>query len=116
MFILNPRKIQPYETDLLKEFPQYNLNSYKDTLLIRFVSDEKDRKKTDALFRDITSRADRGAKSMIYLVTFTQDEFDFYRQDITKLKRKGYRFYNFSEIMTKRKNVSEQEEKVVITG
>ncbi|MCU0373144.1 MAG: hypothetical protein MUE56_07865, partial [Ignavibacteria bacterium] len=116
VFILNPRKIQPYETDLLKEFPQYNLNSYKDTLLIRFVSDEKDRKKTDALFRDITSRADRGARSMIYLVTFTQDEFDFYRQDITRLKRKGYRFYNFSEIMKKRRNAAEQEEKVVITG
>jgi hypothetical protein len=116
VFILNPRKIQPYETDLLKEFPQYNLNSYKDTLLIRFVSDEKDRKKTDALFRDITSRADRGARSMIYLVTFTQDEFDYYRQDITKLKRKGYRFYNFSEIMKKRRSTAEHEEKVVITG
>lgn len=116
VFILNPKKIQPYETDLLKEFSQYNLNSYKDTMLIRFVSDEKDRKKTDALFRDITSRADRGARSMIYLVTFTQEEFDFYRQDITRLKRKGYRFFNFSEIMKKRRNSAEQEEKVVITG
>jgi hypothetical protein len=116
VFILNPKKIHPFEFDLLKEFSMYNLNSYKDTLLIRFVSDEKDRKKTDALFRDITSRADRGARSMIYLVTLTQEEFDFYRQDITKLKRKGYKFYNFSEIMKKRKNTAEQEEKVVITG
>jgi hypothetical protein len=116
VFILNPKKIHPFEFDLLKEFSLYNLNSYKDTLLIRFVSDEKDRKKTDALFRDITSRADRGARSMIYLVTLTQEEFDFYRQDITKLKRKGYKFYNFSEIMKKRKNTAEQEEKVVITG
>jgi len=116
VFILNPKKIHPFEFDLLKEFSQYNINSYKDTLLIRFVSDEKNRKKTDALFRDITSRADRGARSMIYLVTFTQDEFDFYRQDITRLKRKGYKFYNFSEIMKKRRNTTEQEEKVVITG
>jgi hypothetical protein len=53
---------------------------------------------------------------MIYLVTFTQEEFDFYRQDITRLKRKGYRFFNFSEIMKKRRNSAEQEEKVVITG
>jgi hypothetical protein len=116
VFILNPRKIHPLEFDLLKEFSLYNLNSYKDTLLIKFASDEKDRKKTEALFRDITSRTEKGARSMIYLVNFTQEEFDFYRQDLLKLKRKGYRFYNFTEIMKKRRNASEQEEKVIITG
>jgi hypothetical protein len=116
VFILNPRKIHPLEFDLLKEFSLYNLNSYKDTLLIKFASDEKDRKKTESLFRDITSRAEKGARSMIYLVNFTQEEFDFYRQDLLKLKRKGYRFYNFTEIMKKRRNASEQEEKAIITG
>jgi hypothetical protein len=114
--ILNPKKIHPMETDLLMEFSKYNLKAYKDTILIKFASDEKSVKKVSVFFNDIQTRSQKGAKSMIYLVDFNNDDINSFRNESYKLKRKGFKFYNFTEIMKKRAKSTEPEIKSEITG
>ena len=116
VIILNPRKIQPLETDLLVEFSKYNLKAYKDTILIKFSPDEKSDKKINLFFNDVLTRSQKGAKSMIYLVDFNNDDVTSFRNESYKLKRKGFKFYNFTEIMKKRIKNPEPEIKQEITG
>ncbi len=116
VIILNPKKIHPMETDVLMEFSKYNLKAYKDTILIKFVSEEKSVKKINAFFSDIQTRSQKGAKSMIYLVDFNNDDINSFRNESYKLKRKGFKFYNFTEIMKKRAKNPETEIKQEITG
>lgn len=116
VIIYNPRKIHPMETDLLVEFSKYNLKAYKDTILIKFASEEKSEKKVNAFFSDVQTRSQKGAKSMIYLVDFNNDDINYFRNESYKLKRKGFKFYNFTEIMKKRAKSPEPEIKPEITG
>ncbi|MCE1163834.1 MAG: hypothetical protein LWX07_00370 [Bacteroidetes bacterium] len=116
VIVLNPGKIMPLGTDILTEFGLYNLKAYRDTILVRFNSEQKGRHKIDALFTDIVSRTQKGGRSMIYLVNFTADEFDNYTSDIFKLKRKGYRFFTFSDIIKRRVKNPDTELKQEITG
>lgn len=116
VIILNPKKIHPLETDLLMEFSKYNLKAYKDTILIRFASEEKTEKKVNAFFADVLNRSQKGARSMIYLVDFNNDDINYFRNESYKLKRKGFKFYNFTEIMKKRAKNPEPEIKPEITG
>lgn len=116
VIILNPKKIHPMETDLLMEFSKYNLKAYKDTILIKFVSEEKSDKKINAFFNDVLTRTQKGAKSMIYIVDFNNDDISSFRNESYKLKRKGFKFYSFTEIMKRRAKTPEPEVKVEITG
>ena len=116
VIILNPKKIHPMETDLLMEFSKYNLKAYKDTILIKFASEEKSEKKVNAFFGDVLNRSQKGAKSMIYLVDFNNDDINYFRNESYKLKRKGFKFYNFTDIMKKRAKNPEPEVKPEITG
>lgn len=116
VIILNPKKIHPMETDLLMEFSKYNLKAYKDTILIKFSSEEKSDKKINLFFNDILTRSHKGAKSMIYLLDFNNDDITTFRNESYKLKRKGFKFYNFTEIMKKRAKNPEPEIKPEITG
>ncbi|MDD5361432.1 MAG: hypothetical protein PHN88_04825 [Ignavibacteria bacterium] len=116
VIILNPKKVAPLGTDILMEFGLYNLKAYKDTILIKFNPEEKDKRKIDALFADITSRTQKGGRSMIYLVNFNADEFNYYKDEIFKLKRKGFKFFTFTEILKRRQKNPETEIKQEITG
>jgi hypothetical protein len=116
VIILNPKKIQPMETDLLMEFSKYYLKAYKDTILIKFSSEDKGDKKINSFFNDILTRSNKGAKSMVYLVDFNNDDVSKFTSESYKLKRKGFRFYNFSEIMKKRSKNIEPEIIPGITG
>lgn len=116
VIVLNPRKITPLGTDILTEFGLYNLKAYRDTVLVRFNSEEKGRHKIDALFNDIITRTQKGGRSMIYLVQFSADDFAAYTADIFKLKRKGYRFFTFTDIIKRRAKNPEVEVKQEITG
>ncbi len=116
VIVLNPRKIAPLGTDILTEFGLYNLKAYRDTVLVRFNSEEKGQHKINALFNDIVTRTQKGGRSMIYLVKFSADDFAAYTSDIFKLKRKGYKFFTFTDILKRRAKNPETEVKQEITG
>lgn len=116
VILLNPRRINPYETDLLTEFSRYNLKAYKDTILVKFDSEEDSEKKIKAFFNDIILRSQKGARSIIYLVNFNNEDMQVFRNESFKLKRKGYNFFTLSEIMKRRQRLAEQEVKTEVTG
>ena len=116
VIVLNPKKIFPLGSDILTEFGLYNLKAYRDTVLIKFNSEETGKRKIDALFNDINVRTQKGGRSMIYLVSLTADEFKNYKEEIFKLKRKGFKFFTFTEIIRRRQKNPETEIKQEITG
>lgn len=116
VLILNPKKIQPFESDLLNEFSKYNLKAYKDTILVKFTSEEKNEKKISAFFNDIIQRSQKGARSIVYLVNFSNDEVLKFRNESFKLKRKGFKFFTLTELMKRRQKIVDSENKLEITG
>ncbi len=116
VIISNPKKIHPFETDVLNEFRNYNLKAYKDSVFVSFDSKEESEKKVNALFNDIMHRSAKGARSIIYLVNLNNDDMKVFREESFKLKRKGFRFYNFSEIMKRRQKIADTEIKNEVTG
>lgn len=110
--ILNPKKLYKIESDVLYEFSRYNLKAFRDTSFIKFASVETGAKKVDALLKDIISRSLKGNKSIIYIASLTPEEFDIFNSGSYKIKRIGYRFYTFTEIMKRRSktdNLSSKE-------
>lgn len=116
VILLNPKKINPYETDLLTEFARYNLKAYKDTILVKFDSEEESEKKIQAFFIDIIQKSQKGARSIVYLVNFNNEDMQVFRNESFKLKRKGYSFFTLSEIMKRRQKLLDQEVKTEVTG
>lgn len=116
VILLNPKKINPYETDLLAEFARYNLKAYKDTILVKFETEEDSEKKIKAFFSDIIQRSQKGARSIVYLVNFNNEDMQVFRNESFKLKRKGYSFFTLSEIMKRRQKLLDQEVKTEVTG
>ena len=114
--IYNPKKLNPFETDILNEFKAYNLKAYKDTVFVKFDSKEESEKKVNALFSDIMLRSQKGARSIIYLVNFNNEDMKVFREQSFRLKRKGFRFYNFSDIMKRRQKLSDADTKMEVTG
>ena len=116
VILLNPKKINPYETDLLTEFARYNLKAYKDTILVKFNSEENSEKKIKAFFNDIVNRSQKGARSIVYLINFNNEDMQVFRNESFKLKRKGFSFFTLSEIMKRRQKQLDQEVKTEVTG
>ncbi len=116
VIILNPKKQFKFETDLLGEFSRYQLRAFKDSVLIRFSSEEKGGKKAQALFNDINIRTQKGNRSLIYLIYFLDDDFKAFFDEAAKLKRKGYRFFSFSDILKRRQKIEPPEVTVKRAG
>ncbi len=104
VILKNPRKIYRYENDILNEFSRYRLPVFKDTLLIKFSGEEKSDKKISLLFRDIETKANSGYKFLIYLVNFSAEDFFEFERKVFDLKKKGYKFLSFSDMVKKIKN------------
>jgi len=116
VILLNPKRINPYETDLLTEFARYNLKAYKDTILVKFETEDDSEKKIKAFFSDIIQRSQKGARSIVYLVNFNNEDMQVFRNESFKLKRKGFSFFTLSEIMKRRQKQLDQEVKTEVTG
>lgn len=112
----NPKKIYPLEQDIISEFPKYKIKAFRDSVLIKFNTEEKDKNKINLFFNDITTRTQKGARSMIYLVNFTFEEFNYFRDESFRLKRKGFKFFKFSDLINRRLKNAEPEIKPEIVG
>jgi len=87
--LLNVRSNQfKFESDVNEEFQRYRNNVFRDTLLIKFDSDEEGEKKINALFSDIKKRAKSGYRSLIYMVDFSYNDFQFYSKELYELEEK----------------------------
>jgi len=101
VIIENPIRDYPFEEKIRDEFQKGKINTYKDTLLIKFNSQNTDEKKIYDLFTDIITRTKNGFNNYIYLLNLTPAEFAFLDKEIINIKKRGYKFYSFKEIMRK---------------
>ena len=102
VILVNPKSQFKLETDVLEEFQKYQLKAYKDTIFIKYNSPDKTKKKIDELFSLILNKAKAGNRSQIYLVNFTEDDFKNFVSAVSFLKKRGYKFLTFSEILKRR--------------
>ncbi|MFC2092788.1 hypothetical protein ACFLSV_02710 [Bacteroidota bacterium] len=114
--LLNVRSDQfKFETDVNEEFRKYRNNAYRDTILIKFNTDEDGEKKINALFSDIKKRAKNGYRSLIYLVDFSYNDFQNYSRKLFELEKKGYKLITFSKVIKRRvrggEEVDQEEDK-----
>ncbi len=99
IFIKNPIKDYAFETDLINQFSKYTKNVFKDSELIEFTTTEKKEKKIYDLFSQILTNTNKGMKTQIYLVEFNEEDFRNYIKEINNLRKRGFRFMTFKEIM-----------------
>jgi hypothetical protein len=97
----NPVKDFAFEEKIKDEFQKYKMNTYKDTLLMKFASSNIDEKKIYDLFAHIISRTKSGYTNNFYILNLTPAEFTFLDKEISNLKKRGYKFYSFKDMMRK---------------
>jgi len=102
VILRNPRFQHKMEMELLDEFSKFPLKAYRDTILTKYNSSEKSKKKISDLFSLILSRAKNGITSQIYVVNFTEEDYQNYMAGLHIVKKRGYKFFTFSDIMKRR--------------
>ncbi len=90
-----------FEEKIKDEFLKYKITTYKDTLLQKFASANIDEKKVYDLFTNIINRTKNGFTNNFYILNLSPSEFLFLDKEITNLKRRGYKFYSFKDMMRK---------------
>jgi hypothetical protein len=109
IILKNPKLQHKMEMELLDEFSKYPIKAYRDTILTKFNSSEKSKKKISDFFAQILSRAKNGITSQIYVVNFTEEDYQNYMSGLHVIKKRGYKFFNFSDIMKRRSRVEAKD-------
>lgn len=99
IFLNNISKDINFKNDLSSHFNKYTKVLYEDTLFVKFTTKETDEKRIYDLFTQIFSNTNRGMKSQVYLVDFDMNDFNNYTKEVNNLRKRGYRFVTFKEIM-----------------
>lgn len=107
VYLNNPKHLMKLENDVLFEFSKKPLKAYKDSLFIIL----KQGTNTDIvsnLFDQIEQKLKAGKRMQLYIVSFNENDFQNFVQKIPALKRKGYRFFTFSEILKRKAKIEAQ--------
>lgn len=110
VILRNPKMQHKLEMELLDEFSKFPVKAYRDTIFSKFNSSEKSQKKVTDLFNLILSRAKNGITSQIYVVNFTDEDFQNYLSGLHVIKKRGYKFFTFSDIMKRRAKLELKEQ------
>jgi len=97
------RSIPNFENEIKEEFSRYNIKLYLDTIFVKFESKEKPSRKITDLIYDINVKTNKGYKTIYYLVKFSADDLAEFSSQINILKKRGFRFRVFSDIIKKQK-------------
>jgi hypothetical protein len=102
VILKNPKMLHKMEMELLDEFSKFPVKAYKDTILTRYNSSESSKRKVSDLFNIILTKTKNGIISQIYLVSFTEEDYENYLSNLNIIKKRGYKFFTFSDIMKRR--------------
>lgn len=80
------------------DFIRNNMKVYNDSVFKEYKNNEK---KIISIFEDIINEAKRGTKILFYDVNFDPEEFASYNRQVYSMKKLGYRFYNFRDLVNK---------------
>jgi hypothetical protein len=106
----NPKMQHKMEMELLDEFSKFPVKAYRDTIFTKYHSTEKSNKKIADLFKLVLSRAKNGINSQVYVVNFTEEDFQNYLSGLHVIKKRGYKFFTFSDIMKRRAKLESKEQ------
>lgn len=106
----NPKMQHKMEMELLDEFSKFPVKAYRDTIFTKYYSTEKSNKKIADLFKLVLSRAKNGINSQIYVANFTEEDFQNYLSGLHVIKKRGYKFFTFSDIMKRRAKLESKEQ------
>jgi hypothetical protein len=106
----NPKMLHKMEMELLDEFSKYPVKAYRDTIFYKYNSSEKSTRKLFDFFNLMLSRAKNGINSQIYVVNFTDEDLQNYLSGLHVIKKRGYKFFTFSDIMKRRARVETKEQ------
>ncbi len=110
IILRNPKMLHKLEMELLDEFSKFPVKAYRDTMFYKYISSEKSTKKISDFFNLILSRAKNGINSQIYIVNFTDEDFQNYLSNLYFIKKRGYKFFTFSDMMRRRLKVETKEQ------
>lgn len=110
VILKNPKKQHKLEMELLDEFSKYPVKAYRDTIFTKYFSSEKSSKKISDLFNMVLSKAKNGITSQVYVVSFTDEDFQNYLSGLNVIKKRGYKFFTFSDIMKRRARIETKEQ------
>ena len=91
-----------FENDIKDEFERYRSNVFRDTVFVDFEQVYDGGNKITVLFNDIKQRVLKGKSSLIYLVSFSFEDFQNYSNSVYSLMKRGYKFITFGSIIKRR--------------
>lgn len=89
---------QEFYKTVKEEFTKNNLMVYPDSMFSAYRSGDS---KVTNLFEDIISETKNGKNFLFYDVNFNPEEFEAYDREVYSLKKSGYRFFNFKDLMNR---------------
>jgi len=101
IYINNPKRLMKLENDVIFEFSKKPLKAYKDSTFI-IIKQQTNIDVITNLFNQIEQKLKGGKRIQVYIVNFNESDFQNFTQRISILKRKGYRFFTFSEILKRK--------------
>ena len=101
--LTNLRNVPGFENEVSEEFLKYNKNIFSDTIFVKSDSKDKPSQKINGLLNNIIQKNNKGYKKIFYLISLSAEELTEYSKQVYTLKKKGYKFRTFAEIIKKSK-------------
>ncbi|MBL8016474.1 MAG: hypothetical protein JNK43_04325 [Ignavibacteria bacterium] len=104
--------VQPQVIETIAaEFSKYNIRVIKDSELTQMLSkaEEESKDKYSVLAANMKNRAAQ-SRSFVTMISVDKDSFTGFYDEIMRLKKLGYRFYSFTDFISKRSEFEKQEQ------
>jgi len=98
VILINKTRNTDFFNAVKGDFVKNNMKVYYDSVFDGYKSNEK---KVISIFEDIINESKRGKKILIYDINFSPEEFASYDRQVYSMKKLGYRFYNFRDLLNK---------------
>lgn len=85
---------------LTDEFARFEIKSVSDTLLFKFPDLEINSSKVPSVINTLKARAENTGK-VITVLSLDYDAFKTFYNEVLTLKKQGFKFYNFSQYLSK---------------
>ena len=98
VILINKTRNKDFFNAVKNDFMKNDMKVYNDSVFDEYNSSEK---KVISIFEDMINEAKKGKKFLIYDINFSPEEFASYDRQVYSMKKLGYRFYNFKDLVNK---------------
>lgn len=98
VILINKTRNPDFFNAVKNDFIKNNMKVYNDSVFFIYKSAEN---KVISFFEDLINEAKKGKKILFYDINFDPQEFTSYDRQVHNMKKLGYRFYNFRDLVKK---------------